>query len=154
MGSVDNTRDYTLKIATPDCDFFDLLSEAIQESPYRYFEATDEDKRNLMHEFTKNPEEKIALLLCYGDTAVGILAASVSSNILCPRWKVASENLWYVTKEHRGKASKWLLDAYEFWAKKMGAKVIHTASFGNKVIDRLYKQRGYTLVEHSFIKVI
>lgn len=102
--------------------------------------------------FVSDKANKVVILLCYDNKPVGLLAAATTPNLLCPDMRVASEAIFYVTPEHRGRYSFKLVEAFEHWAKIIKANIILMANFGNETLDRLYHKKGYKLVEHSFIK--
>ena len=65
------------------------------------------------------------------------------------------ETWWFVRPEFRGQAGRMLLDAFEAWAAGAGARVVCVAGFAAKrfaVLERLYKRRGYKLLEAHFVK--
>lgn len=69
---------------------------------------------------------------------------------------VASEMFWFVPREHRGTlGSLRLVDAYESWAKNMGAErltMIHLEALAPAALEKLYLRKGYTKVESHYIK--
>ena len=67
----------------------------------------------------------------------------------------AQEMWWYVDPEFRGTVGPELLNWFELWAKKRGAKVICLAGFYEKrlaALERLYGRRGYKPMEVHFVK--
>jgi GNAT superfamily N-acetyltransferase len=142
---------YSLKLADND-SFLPILKEALEASPYAGFPYTDESLKRTIELFLSDRATKVIVLLCFDGIPVGLIAGAITPNLLCPHLKVASEAIFYVSPEHRGKHSFKLVDAYEYWAEMLGADIVLMANFGNETLDKLYKRKGYTLVEHSFIK--
>jgi hypothetical protein len=62
--------------------------------------------------------------------------------------------MWWVNPEHRSRKSLALKEAYEFWAKKVGAKFIQMANMNDEKIERFYQRTGYDLTERAYLKVI
>lgn len=144
---------YSLKLAEDD-SFLPLLREALEASPYASLPFTDDILKGIISTFISDRATKVIVLLCFDGTPVGLIAGSIGPNLLCPHLKVATEANFYVSPEHRGKYSFKLVDAFEHWAKLLGAHIVLMANFGNATLDKLYKRKGYKLVEHSFIKVL
>lgn len=65
------------------------------------------------------------------------------------------ETFWYVAPQFRGKGLQ-LLDAFEDWAvKENGCKrtaMIHMEDSYPEALRRLYKMRGYHLIESHYVK--
>ena len=100
--------------------------------------------------------ENSCLIVAEADgKVVGSIAGSVSPWFLDPRQLNAAETWWYVQTEYRGKVGPELLDWFEIWAKKKGAKVVCCAGFYEKrlaALERLYGRRGYKPMEVHFVK--
>lgn len=60
---------------------------------------------------------------------------------------VANEFLFYVEKK---KAAPVLLKAYEYWARKAGAKVIGFSTMNTNT--RYFERKGFTKSEHSYFR--
>jgi len=68
----------------------------------------------------------------------------------------AVEIVWYVDPDHRGsRKAMEMLDLYEEWAKEHGAVCTNLINLnvlkGDKVA-KIYKRKGYRLVENTFVK--
>jgi GNAT superfamily N-acetyltransferase len=66
----------------------------------------------------------------------------------------AVETFWFVNPEDRGDGLK-LLDAYEKWAEESGCKrvaIIHLADSFPEVLEKIYRRRGYELIESHYVK--
>ena len=87
---------------------------------------------------------------------------SVVGIILCnkleghPIWGTAAmEILWYVVEDfRRSTVGARLFKAYETWAQQVGCKAILATALSNSggQLTKLYKKRGYKLIERSFVK--
>lgn len=70
---------------------------------------------------------------------------------------VASEFFWFVTKEQRGIGAVRLLDAFERWARGMGARrmiMIHLQRLNPDGLRSFYERRGFQHVESHYLKEI
>lgn len=68
----------------------------------------------------------------------------------------AVETVWFVHPDYRGYGMK-LFDAYEQWAKNNGCKkiaMIHMVDSYPEILEKLYRRRGYRLMEKHYIKEI
>lgn len=99
--------------------------------------------------------EKICLLYELDGKPVGCIAGQVTPIPFLNR-KVASECMWWVHPDYRGTtAGIDLLDAFEYWADLQGANFIQMMCMPDrtgKLLDRLYKKRGYRLTEITYTK--
>lgn len=69
---------------------------------------------------------------------------------------IAVETFWFVLPEHRGRGLM-LLDAFEAWGASQGCKklaMIHLTDSYPAALERLYRMRGYQLVEKHYIKEV
>jgi GNAT superfamily N-acetyltransferase len=67
---------------------------------------------------------------------------------------VANELFWFVSKEHRGQGLK-LLEVFEGWAADFNVKrvsMVHLENLSPKALNRLYRSRGYRVVETHYFK--
>jgi GNAT superfamily N-acetyltransferase len=68
----------------------------------------------------------------------------------------AVETFWFTNPEDRGDGLK-LLNAYEKWAEDTGCKrvaIIHLEDSFPEALSRIYKRRGYELVESHYVREI
>lgn len=103
-----------------------------------------ESVANTLEFLIKNPD---GILICDDDGMIGGLAHPHPFNLSV---KVGQELFWY--SESNGAA---LLEAAEAKAKTIGVKfwtMICEESMRPQAVGRLYKRRGYRLLEHSYIK--
>lgn len=63
--------------------------------------------------------------------------------------RVASEVMWFVRPEHRGRVGLRLLERAEAWARAMDATALHMIAPTDRV-GRIYEARGYRRVEAHF----
>jgi len=109
--------------------------EDVPEQFYRFVEA-----------LFVNPSAKI---LVYEDNGVhGVFAFVLVPHYLSGE-QIATELIWYVEPEHRGKASLELLWAAERMAYEMGAKRMQLTA-PTESVGEIYKRCKYTLVEVGY----
>jgi len=142
------TVEYKVRLATPSDDVLPLMIEhaiAIGLTNYNV------DKfRAVLDSFISSPDHstKICLLLVgEDDIPYGHLFAIVTPNFLTDD-TVANE-LGFFCKVGKGKM---LIEAYESWAKNLGANKITLTSYGTERLNKYYENKGYNLVERTFIK--
>jgi GNAT superfamily N-acetyltransferase len=148
----------TLKIADYS-DFkpiFDMAGRFQQASPYTELTYDEGKVVELIDSFlTGDRTQKIIILGLKDQEPVGMIAGVVNE-MLFSHDLIASELMWWVEPEHRGsRLSIQLLDAYEEWARRVGAKVVQLSSVNTDhadKLDRLYRHRDYNLVERGYIK--
>jgi hypothetical protein len=97
-------------------------------------------------------------VLVYDEDGIkGSIAGGITPHYTNKNFKIANEFAWWVLPAFRGKVGKPLFNAFEIWAKTNDANMIVMCSMedlGSKVLDRVYKSKGYTLMENSYRKVI
>lgn len=149
--------EYRLLLATEDHreDVIRMSREFHQESPYKDFEY-DEDKVNetISGFLDDDGSNKILVLAEVSGRIVGMIAA-LSYELYFNTDKVSCELMWWVDHEARKKyptLGPKLLEAYEFWAKKVGCKTAQVVSIEDKILERFYRKRGYTKAEKTFWK--
>lgn len=89
-----------------------------------------------------------------GDELTGIIGG-LAYNDSNTGDKTATEMFWYVNEEHRssGVGIK-LLESFESWSKRCGAKniiMVHLHDLMDERLCALYTTRGYKKIESSFI---
>lgn len=95
------------------------------------------------------------LMLMEGDKCVGGLGC-IKYPDLHSGELFAVETFWYVLPDHRGEGIK-LLDAFEKWAADNGCvkcAMIHMVDSMSSALERLYRMRGYKLVEKHYVKEV
>jgi GNAT superfamily N-acetyltransferase len=83
--------------------------------------------------------------------ARGVLAAVAAPHHLAPV-KVASEIIWWIDPDWRGRAAMKMLAAYEQWAVDRGCQYVGMVGLGaDPAVSTLYARRGYQAVERHFL---
>jgi GNAT superfamily N-acetyltransferase len=103
-------------------------------------------------------EQRGAMLVMTDETGdinkmVGGLGCVKGEDLHFPR-TLAIETFWYVAPEYRGQGMD-LIKAFEQWAKNNncdGCALIHLADSMEDILPKIYKRRGYSLVEQHFVK--
>lgn len=93
------------------------------------------------------------MMLMEGDKCVGGLGC-IKYPDLHSGELFAVETFWYVLPDYRG-AGITLLERFEQWAKDnncVKCAMIHLVDSMSSVLERLYKMRGYKLVEKHYVK--
>lgn len=150
----------SLRVATERdiMDIYRMCLRFIEESPYSEY-PRDEDKIvSLIVSFLSNQKEKICVLAISEDTPIGIIAGYINPALFSSQ-VVASEVLWWVDPDHRGKtkAAFELLGAFEHWAKLVGASFVQMQSLTNKYemkLENFFIRKGYKPQEISYVKLI
>lgn len=135
-------------------DVFSLAMEFFRNSPYKDMYIDESEVQNLVWEFALGPKtERLCLLLRDGDTTVGALAGLITKQLF-NKDKLAVEVIWWINPEYRSfKSARILRDAYEYWAKKMGATSIQLVALED-AHDKLYRRWGYAPKEKAYLKEI
>lgn len=82
-----------------------------------------------------------------GGVLLGVVGASPMGPFL-----QSHEVAWWVDPAHRG-GSVAMLDMYEDWARRMGAKLISAASLAiMPEVEAIYRSRGYQRLESHWVK--
>jgi len=138
-----------LKIATRD----DLTT--IRRMAYEFMESTEmkhyayEEDLNAVIDSLLDRDGSIVLL--HGED--GMIAGTISKFPFGP-YIVATEMAWWVNPDKRkSNIGRDLLEAFEFWAKKVGADMVHMVSLDDSV-GKFYEKKGYKLLERAYIKAI
>lgn len=113
-----------------------------------YATYAEEDKiKELITTFLVAPNNKKVILLAEG----GMLAASADPMII-GSVMVATEFVWWVEPEMRKNGlGQALVDAYEYWAKKVGCKIV-TMSALDDLVEKFYARNGYVPYERTHFK--
>lgn len=95
-----------------------------------------------------------ALVHAVDGRAQGILLAVAHQHPFGPVW-LASETVWWIDPNHRGRSAFAMLDAYEAWAREKRCAYAGMAGMGDDpVIAKLYERRGYVTAETHFLKAV
>lgn len=141
----------SIRIAEPD----DL--DLIVSMSMKFLASTDFSKytdetvvRSVISSILQGPKET-GIVLLYEDK--GMLVATIKP-FAYGTTPMAYELGWWIEPEHRGSGiGKELMSAYEFWASKVGAKIIMMTSL-DESINKLYTKLGYKPMEYTFYKEI
>lgn len=99
-------------------------------------------------------EDGIILLYLKNGEIKGVLAA-LAHTMMFSNTRVASELCWWVDEDARGRDSLELIEAYEFWAHRVGCDLVTMANLTGETgerLDKYYKRRGYTPLETAYGK--
>lgn len=126
-------------------------------SPFNHMVFESEGVRRTLVHFISDPNQFLVLLLLHEDLPVGLLIACLQP-LLTGSQKVATELCWWVEPEFRSRVqSERLIDAFEYWARKVGAHTTVLSSLHgdlHKPLARYYTRRGYRPVEYTFMKEV
>jgi len=115
----------------------------------------DQDKTvEFLSNCLASPQYEVFVTETDGEVTGGIVCALTL--MLMSHTKVATELVWFVSKEARGKPSSIkLVKTFESWAKENGAQYVimgdikHVGELGN-----LYERMGYHAVETAYMKEV
>lgn len=145
----------TLKLAGPE-DVGSVIKMARSfalHSPYKDFPMEQEKIEEFVLSLMRDKNKTIVILYLHKDKPVGMLAG-MSSEMIFSREKIASEVIWWVEPGFRSRKTLALKEAYEYWAKRIGAKYIQMANLNDEKIERYYERTGYKLTERAYLKVV
>ncbi len=150
-----------LKIATWDHlpDILEMAQEFYNNSPYQGIEEYDESRvAEIAMASFENQKDRIVILLVTPEGKPVGMVAGLATTAVFNHNRVATELIWWVYPEYRGKSSLELFKAYEYWAKNVAkCSSVVTALLEDELVDRLssfYQRQGYTPAERAFIKRI
>lgn len=116
-----------------------------------YAEQADADKISNMIDVFISSDGNDKLLILYDD--IGMLAGIVTE-FPFGKNRVATDVAWWVEPDERGKkAGKELLEAFEFWAKKVGCSMVTMVCLDDQ-LGKYYEKKGYRLFERAYMKEI
>lgn len=146
----------TLRYATlKDVDsILDMARELMKEGPYPD-EFDEKYIRKIIEQFIITDNSKQILVVSVDeDRVVGVLAAYHFRPLFTPK-RMAVEPLMYLHPDYRtSKRGAELLDAFEYWAKRAGARSVQLGRLvaTDPRIQALYKRRGYKVTEEVYFK--
>lgn len=145
----------TLKLATTEDlgAVIDMAMSFAKASPYKDLPMEREKIEELVLALMRDHNKTIVILYMHGDKPVGMIAG-MSSEMIFSREIIASEVIWWVDPGFRSRKTLALKEAYEFWAKRIGAKYIQMANLDDQKIERYYERTGYTLTERAYLKKV
>jgi len=140
----------TIRVATPE-DFdqvFQLAMTFANHSPYSQF-TKDYVIEGMVKSMLDKPITEAIVLIGDGGLLVGH-----STPFIYGDCKSAAELCWWVDEDKRKTGlGKELIEAFEYWAKQNGCKLITMVSL-DESIDKYYEKRGYQLQERVYMKEI
>ena len=147
---------YNITIARDITDeLVSLVADAVKDVSY-LGRAEIDTVQALMNFVYADITQRVLFVLMHGNRPVGLLAGVCGNqHPIFEGITICTEFFWYVRPEHRTKDSIKLIEAYETWAKKIGARFITMAHFDDETGQRLslvYKRLGYKPIEHSYVK--
>ncbi|MBZ9922143.1 GNAT family N-acetyltransferase, partial [Mesorhizobium sp. BR1-1-7] len=94
--------------------------------------------------------DRICLVLDVDGTARGILVAHAGMHGFSPV-KIATEIVWWIDPDARGRGAIKMLAAYEDWARACGCKFASMVGLGSDpAVSRLYESRNFKAAERHF----
>ncbi len=146
----------TLKLATmEDLDRVVKLVEVfVKTSPYKNEEFDTEKVRQTVRTLLTDKNKGIVILYMNGEVPVGILGGFLTEWVF-NRKQIAAELFWWVDPQFRSRKSLALREAFEFWAKRVGATAIQMSNLGgDEKVARYLERSGYDLFENAHLKRI
>jgi GNAT superfamily N-acetyltransferase len=137
-----------LRIATIEDEdlILELALKFVNESPYKEY-ANEEYIRGLIKDFLAS-DQSVKIVLLHENS---MLAGMVSPFLFGPHL-MATEVAWWVDLDSRKKKiGEELLEAFEFWAKKVGCDLITMVSIDD-TLGKYYEKKGYSLHERAYMK--
>lgn len=131
-----------------------MLIKFKDESPYSKV-STNIDKINsiVSDALQGDKERQIIILGKYNNDIKGLIIGTIN-DLPFSDDKIASESIWYVEPEYRKTGIGYqLYEAFEYWATKLGIKVLHSAAPNDK-LEEFYNKKEYIPLERVYIKYI
>jgi GNAT superfamily N-acetyltransferase len=149
-----------LKIASIEDleDIVDLMVTFKVESPYSTLSTDIEKIRTSVLDGLNKDKKEYLILLSYSEDfkdkgPIGIIIGSIQEFPFSLD-KQAYEHIWYVLPKYRkNKVGLELYEAFEYWAIKLGVKVIHSA-YPSEDLKTFYLSKGYKPLERVYYKII
>jgi hypothetical protein len=145
----------TLKLATQE-DVPVVVEMALRyakASPFGRFPVDEAKINQIVQDLMRDRNKGIIVLYIVERQARGYDRRDADGNVF-NHDAIATELVWWVNPEHRTRKSLKLKEAYEYWAKRVGAKFIQMAEMNDDKIRRFYERTGYDLTERAYLKVI
>lgn len=125
------------------------------ESPYARFTVDEKATREQIERFIIEGQEDYLVLLSHDEgKPVGTLVAYAFKPLFSSD-KAAVEVCWWLEPEYRtSKRAIEMMDAYEYWAKLVGCKVVQYGLLTSSPqrMTKLYEKRGAKLAETVYHK--
>jgi GNAT superfamily N-acetyltransferase len=96
----------------------------------------------------------LCLVLDEDDAAQGVLMGVASEHPFGPV-RLATETLWWIEPDYRGRNAIRMLEAFEDWARGQDCDYSGMAGMGaSPQVAHLYQRRGYRAAEVHFLKAL
>lgn len=124
----------------------------IRQSPYKNEPMDEGEVRELIRLMLTDKNKGIIVLLMKDDLPVGFIGGLLTK-MFFSKDMMASEIFWWVDPQYRTRKSLMLKEAFEFWAKRVGARYIAMSSPANDTrVSRFYERTGYENIENAYLK--
>lgn len=143
-----------LKLATLDDldQVVRLVVTFIRQSPYKNEPYDIDEISTLVETLLRDKNKGIVVLLLNDDVPVGFIGGLITK-MLFNKDAIATELFWWVDPQFRGRKALSLKEAFEFWAKRVGARYITmSAPASDARVSRYYERAGYENIENSYLK--
>ena len=143
----------TLKQATieDNDNVLAMVKEYAYTSPYKD-KVNKEALELLVKEFLVE-KDKVVFYVVQDNLPIGFLAGAAVPFMLGLD-TVATEFAWWVHPDFRlNGVGSLLIEAFENWAKEVGCSMISLSSM-DEATGEVYIKRGYSLKEHTYLKVL
>lgn len=132
-------------------EIVDMLSKFFATTAFKDLPFDIDKVTKLAKHFIDDPYS-LVLIDVQNKKVQGLLVAT-SSEYLMNNCRYATELVWWVEEDYRGKGdAKLWLETYEYWANEMGCKQVCLQNLNNEGLDKLYIKQGYRCLEHSYVK--
>lgn len=134
-----------------------FIRKFVSSSPYKTMKFDSERLRVFFKNIIEgvNPTGIVLVALKDGNP-IGCIVGAYAEPVFSSD-KVSTELGWWIEPEYRKtKASLYVFDAYEDWARRVGCSYVQSAYLPgiSPSLDRFYQRRGYRQVESSFLKTL
>lgn len=131
-----------------------LVKEFFEESLSEYgLLLEDKTIFETIENYIKN---YIGIVAEENEEIIGVIGGLVAPSIFDKNQLIGQETIWYVDKKYRnGIIGLKLIEAFEKECKKGKAQLIAMVCMGNlyaDILDKIYKRKGYKLMERQYIK--
>ena len=128
-----------------------MVKEYAYTSPYKD-KVNKEALELLVKEFLVE-KDKVVFYVVQDNLPIGFLAGAAVPFMLGLD-TVATEFAWWVHPDFRlNGVGSLLIEAFENWAKEVGCSMISLSSM-DEATGEVYIKRGYSLKEHTYLKVL
>ena len=133
-------------------DAYSLVEEFLNESSYSIIDI--ERLNQTIDQYLRTPEKIVIFVYQEGSGPIGLIAGQITHSPFTNEL-TASEQVFYIKKEHRGtKLAIKLFLYFEAWAEQKGASKITMTSLASSPssLDNFYTKLGFSLAEKAYIK--